>query len=351
MGKKVSMRDIAQALGVSVNAVSLALNDRKGVSKETRLKVMEAAQNLGYLDHKVHYANIFGLYHLCILIQDIYHVEGGGEMTFYGQILYYAIREARDRGYDTVVHYFNDQHIVIPDCISAHKVTGIIVLGKISTANIEKLQATDIRMVIVDHNPRLPNTNCILTDNISGGFMATRRLIRGGFSKIGYFGAYTYSNSIKERYYGFVEALVQEGLVNFQNAGEYVQKYSIMGEIEPYVIDNNIDAIKKLLPRKAQLPQAYFCGNDAAALILIAALRRKNIEVPEEVSVIGFDNSYLAEKSSPKLTTINVSQELMGQKAVRRLVQLIENENEEAEHTILGVELVERESVQNSRGL
>jgi len=343
---KTSMRDIAQALGISVNAVSLALNDRKGVSEETRLKVMEAAQNMGYLDHKVRYSKTFGLHHLCILIQDMYHVE----MGFYGQILYYAIREARDRGYDTVVHYFNDQYMVIPDCITTHKVAGIIVLGKMATANIEKLQTTDIRMVIVDHNPRLPNTNCILTDNITGGYMATQRLIRGGFSKIGYFGDYSYSNSIKERYYGFVEALVQEGLVSFQDTGEYVQRYSIMGEIEPYMEDNNIEAIKKLLPRKAQLPQAYFCDNDDTALVLIAALRRKNIKVPEEVSVIGFDNGIMAEKNSSKLTTVNVSREHMGQKAVRRLVQLIENENEEAEHTILGVELVERESVQNSQG-
>jgi DNA-binding LacI/PurR family transcriptional regulator len=341
MTERVTMKDIARTLGISVNAVSLALNDRKGVSEETRIHVLEAAQKLGYLDRKLRYSRTFGQHHLCILLQDMYHEE----MGFYSQILYYIVRDARDRGYDTLVHYFNDQDMSIPACISSRKVSGIIILGKISTPNVEKLQASGIHMVIVDHNPRFSNINCVLTDNISGGYMATRYLIRRGFLKIGYVGDYSYSVSVKERYHGFIEALVQEGVVDFEKTGEYVQKYSIMGEIEPYMIDNDIEAIKRRLPRKSQMPQAYFCDNDRAALVLIEALKRRMIRVPEDISVIGFDNSLLGKKNKPGLTTINVNQELMGQKAVRRLIQLIEDENNEAEQIVLGVELIERGSV------
>jgi LacI family transcriptional regulator len=338
------MRDIAQAMGLSVNAVSLALNDRKGVSEETRIKIMETAQKLGYLDRKVRYIRTFGQHHLCVLIQDIYDKEHKN-MTFYNEILYFVIKEAKYCGYDTIVHYYNDQSMGIPGCIAKDQVAGIIVLGKISAFNVEKLQTTGIHMVIVDHNPRLPNTNCVVTDNISGGYMAAKYLIRKGFTQIGYAGDFSYSKSFKERYYGFLEALLQEGLIRFGETGEYVRKYSLMVEIEPYVINNDIGAIKKILPQKTQLPQAYFCANDAVATIMIEALKRKRTRVPEEISIIGFGNSEMVENSSPRLTTITDKHELMGQKAIRRLIQLIDNENTEPEHTVLGVELVERDSV------
>ncbi|MDR2101117.1 MAG: LacI family DNA-binding transcriptional regulator [Treponema sp.] len=344
MDRKITMKDIAKATGLSVNAVSLALNDRKGVSESTRIEIMETAQKLGYLDKRLRYLKTFGQHHICVLIQDIYNREHKNT-GFYSEILYYIIREARDRGYDTVVNYFNEQGMNIPDCIVKRQVAGIIVLGKISTPNIEKLLAVNIHMVIVDHNPRMSNTNCIVTDNISGGYMAAKYLIRQGFTKIGYIGDFSYSKSVKERYYGFLEALVQEGLVCFEEAGEYIRRYSLLGEIEPYLMNNNVDAIKRILPGKAQLPQAYFCDNDAAAMIVMEALKKDKIKIPKDISIIGFDNGALAENCSPKLTTINVNQELMGQKAVRRLIQLIDNENLEAEHTVLAVELVERDSV------
>jgi DNA-binding LacI/PurR family transcriptional regulator len=200
-------------------------------------------------------------------------------------------------------------------------------------------------MVIVDHNPRLPNTNCIITDNISGGYMAGKYLIGKGFTKIGYIGDFSYSKSVKERYYGFLEALVQEGLIRFEETGDYIRKYSLIAEIEPLMVNNDIDAIKKMLPEKARLPQAYFCDNDTAAVIVMEALKRKKIRIPEDISIIGFDNSDIADNCVPKLTTINVNRELMGQKAVQRLIQLMDNENPEAEHTVLGVKIVERDSV------
>jgi LacI family transcriptional regulator len=349
MGKRTTMNDIAQAMGISVNAVSLALNDRKGVSEETRIKIMETAQRLGYLDRKIRYINTFIHHRLCVLIQDIYD-EGHKNMEFYNQILYYIIRESKDCGYDTLVYYFNEQDMIIPDCIINRRVAGIIVLGKISTHNLEKLLTVNIKMVIVDHNPRITHTNCIVSDNISGGYMAAKYLIRNGFTKIGYIGDFSYSKSIKERYYGFLEALVQEGLVRFEETGEYIHKYSLIAEIKHYLIRGDIGAIGRILPRKAQLPQAYFCDNDTAAMIVMEALKRRKIKIPEEISIIGFDNGVLAENCNPKLTTINVNRALMGQKAVRRLIQLIDNEDLEAEHTVLAVELVERDSVKRGGG-
>ena len=85
-------------------------------------------------------------------------------------------------------------------------------------------------------------------------------------------------------------------------------------------------------------------------MIVMEALKRKKIRIPDEISIIGFDNNAPAENCSPRLTTINVNRELMAQKAVRRLIRIISDENSEAEHTVLGVELVERDSVRAVSG-
>lgn len=339
MKEKTTMKDIADMLGVSINAVSLALNDKKGVSEETRLRILETAQAQGYLDSEHRYVRTFGHYHICVLIQDVYAENG-----FYGRILYSITTEAKKCGYDILLHHFNDENMTIPDCITTHRVSGIIILGKISIANVENLQALNFHIVVIDHAPRSCRINCILTDNISGGYMATNYLIQAGFRKIGYFGDLSYTLSVKERYYGFLEALTQEKVISFDQTDAYVRKYSITDIVDEHIKNMDTEVIAKILSKRKELPQAYFCSNDRAAETIIQALKEKNIKVPEDISVIGFDDEI---RVTPKLTTVKVNRELMGQKAVRRLLQLIKEEDQEIEHTVLGVELVVRDSVRS----
>ncbi|GHU06115.1 LacI family transcriptional regulator [Spirochaetia bacterium] len=336
--KKITMNDIAKHLGISINAVSLALNDRKGVSEDTRKKVLEAAQTMGYPDKKTRYAKTFRSHHLCVLMQDIY----SGGPGFYGEILHSLVKEARNYYYDILLQHFNDANMIIPDCISSHRVVGIIVLGKIADHNIRALMS--FPLVIIDHAPRTMNFNCIRTDNISGGFMAASYLIDKGFSKIGFFGDPSYTISVRERYYGFLEALYHKAIVDFNQTDAYVKRYSLLDKVEPLIMNMDALSISKILQKKKALPEAYFCSNDQAAVTMIHALGQMNIKVPDDISVIGFDNGVLAEKVIPRLTTINVNRELMGKKAVERMQRLIEGEGGEAEHTVLEVALVERAS-------
>ncbi|GHU15683.1 LacI family transcriptional regulator [Spirochaetia bacterium] len=337
---KIIMKDIADNLGLSINAVSLALNDKKGVSEETRLRVLEAAQAQGYLDTKHNYSRIFGQYHICVLIRDEYSRDA----EFYGEILHSIIKEARKSGYDTLVQYFDDENLAIPDYIAARRVSGIIILGKISTPNVDALRAFNLHVVVIDHSPRSCKMNCILTDNISGGFMAANYLIHSGCTEIGFVGDLSYALSVKERYYGFLEALTQGNIITSEQPDTYVQKYSLMNSVESYS-EKLTDVLNQMLSRMKDLPQAYFCYNDQTAFALMHVLQEKGIRVPGEISIIGFDNTSWAERVSPQLTTMSVNRELMGQKAVRRIIRLIKEEDQEIEHTVLGVELVVRNSV------
>lgn len=334
------MREIATMLGISINAVSLALNDKKGVSDIMRLKILETANTLGYLDRNARFSRTFDRHYVCVMMQDMYSKTG-----FYSEILHSVVQEARNWGWDILLQHFNDENMLIPDCILMRHVSGIIIMGKISTPNVEKLLALGTRIVMVDHSPMLSNINCVLTDNKAGGYIATRHLIRRGFKKIGFFGDLSYTLSVKDRYYGFLEALVREGIICIDEQEEYTRKYSIIGKIEPYILAHDTAALEKFLSRQKTLPEAFFCSNDAAALILMQILKKKNLQVPRDISVIGFDNGRLAENSDPKLTSVNVNRELMGCKAVRKFLDLIEDRDRVVEHTVLGVELVERDSV------
>ncbi|MDR1324432.1 MAG: LacI family transcriptional regulator [Treponema sp.] len=340
MKKKATMKDIADVLGISVNAVSLALNNRKGISEDLRLKVFEVARVHGYLDLNTRFTSAFERYTFCVMLQGIYAHD-----SFYGKILYAVEKAARNNNYNILLYHFNDENMSVPDCVEKHYVSSIIILGKILSRNIDLLMSFHLNIIVIDHSPMRSHINCVLTDNMGGGSIATRYLIRAGFRRVGFFGDLSYSLSVKQRYYGFLEALHNEGLVSLNEQAEYVRRYSITGEIERYIIEHNTDAIAALLPSKFELPQAYFCSNDSAAIVLINALHKKGIQVPQEVSIIGFDNIDLAEKIEPKLTTINVNHELMGYKAVYRLIQMKNGQNEGVEHTVLGVELVERASV------
>ena len=341
MNDKVTMKSIAKELGISINAVSLALNNRVGVSDETRIKVLQAANRLGYISNNSRFSQTFRRFNFCIMIQDIY----SRDMDFYGKLLFFAVQEFKKNGYDTILNYFSDTHMAIPDCVENRRVSGILIIGKISDENVKMLQAFTMPLVIIDHEPLSSSANCVMSDSKSGGVLATNYLINCGYEEIGFFGDLEYSLPIRDRYFGFLWALKKKGITENGNQDNYVKKYSITGSVEQHVLNNDIDAIARIVSAHETLPKSYLCSNDNATFALIAALRENGIRVPDDISVVGFDNIELCEKTVPKLTTINVNKEVMGQKAVQRLLHLLEHKNEINEKIVLGVELVERASV------
>jgi DNA-binding LacI/PurR family transcriptional regulator len=353
--KRATMRDIAASLGVSVNAVSLALNDRKGVSEETRLKVLKAADKLGYIDRSSRFARSFEGHHLCALMQEKY----ASDMSFYGGILSSVINEAHRWGYDVVLKYFDDKNMEVPDCVRKRRVSGILVLGYISSINIEKLADFGIQTVLLDHAPRIlkdvstaedaVSPPCILTDNVAGGFTAAQYLLDCGFTRIGFFGELFYTNSMRERYYGFREALSRAGIISHSESDDYIRRYSLITRMERYSPDMDTSAIstrlRDMLKNKKELPEAYFCCNDAAAIMMLNALNSVGLQIPRDISLIGFDNIQLSERISPALTTMAVDRQLMGEKGVQRLLRMLDAPEEKPEHTVLGVHLIVRKSV------
>lgn len=341
---RVRMKDIAESLGISVNAVSLALNNKPGIGEETRQAILNIAHAMGYLETKEKFMRTYSSTHLCVMMQKRYSED----LNFYGKVLIGVTEEARNRGFDAMVDFFDDSQSAVPKVVRDHRVAGIIVIGKISDDNITQLQGYHIPLVIVDHASLTRQADSILTDNKQGGFLITRYLLEKGLQRIGFFGDLDYSLSIKERFFGFFEALyAQTG--NRQRLYRDIERSSVLSNIEQYALKNDTAVIAKRLQELEQLPEAFVCSNDRAAIAVQLALESLGWRVPEDVSLTGFDDIDMCERIRPRLTTIRVNKEAMGRLAVQRICHRIDHKSAPFQNIVMSVELIERESVKEAR--
>lgn len=335
---KVTMKDIAKELNISINAVSIALNDKPGVSESMRLKILRTADKMGYINEKHHYLSVFSKSNICILMQSYYANTG----HFYSIVLRSIVECAKQLGYISILNYFEDNQFEFPDCIIDRKVAGILVVGKISDQNLNQLKNTGIPVVLVDYTSLGDTCDCVLTHNKQGGYLITQYVLDKGYKRVGFFGDLEYSLSFSDRFIGYKQALVNRNTIS--DIESYINQYSILHETEKYVLENDVNSIVSLL-KKSELPEVFVCANDSNAFILLNALTLMNIKVPDQIAITGFDDTPLCDKTIPKLTTVQVQKELMGEIAVNKLIDRIHRENDVQMTQLLSTKIIERDSV------
>lgn len=332
MSKKVTMESIAKKLGITKNTVSLALRNMPGVSEKTHRLVIETARQIGY-EYKRPSKNKFKTKNICLMLSD----DTRNSVAFFSFIQYGIESEAKKNNLNTIIYCFNENKgFEVPLCIKDGIVSGIITLGRLSQKTLKSIIALDLPLVVIDHYFDDINVSCILSDNISGGCIATEYLIKSGHREIGFCGNIFSSSSFFDRYLGYLKALSQYKIpVN--------PLYSILDMSMAETPDNNM-VIKKLkeIPK---LPTAFFCCNDIEAITIIKAFSSMGIKVPEDISFIGFDDIELSKNISPELTTMHIHKELLGERAVRKLISQITKKNYTPEKILLPADLVERQSV------
>lgn len=341
MEKKVTMKQLADTLGISINAVSLALNNREGVSEKTRRQILQLANETGYLEQTNRYNKAFSSKNICVLMRKIYFQD----MHFYSRVVYGIESQADRMGYDIIIQ-FTDDEVTVPSCVENQKVAGIIIVGFVEKDRIEALNAYGIPIVVVDSTTYGYRVDSVQSDNRSGAFFAVHQLTRNGYRKIGFFGDLDYSLSIKERFFGYVEAMagiMPDGAM--QTALLECMKYSLLKNIEQHVLDKNVEAITELLQTVEEMPEVFMCSNDRAAILLMNALRVRGYRIPEDIGIIGFDDMEVSTMVVPRLTTVHIAKKNMGMKAVQTLQWRLQNRKAKQEKIILPVEMVIRESV------
>ncbi|MGN1181687.1 MAG: substrate-binding domain-containing protein, partial [Faecalibacillus sp.] len=219
-----------------------------------------------------------------------------------------------------------------------------LIVGKISDNNLMILKKTGLPIVLVDFTSLHDSFDCVLTHNKQGGYMMTSHIIQKGYKKIGFFGDLDYSFSFQDRFMGYKQALIKNDIVKSEDADEYIKKYSWLYQTEKAILNNDIKEIIRLLNQK-ELPEVLVCANDSNAFAVISALNLMGKRVPEDIGVVGFDDTPLCEKSIPQITTVEVQKELMGQTAVSNLIHLIHKKESIPMTRLLSVKIIERASL------
>ncbi len=343
MSKKISMEDIADKLGITKNTVSLVFRNMPGISEKTRKSVFEAAKQLGYR-YKKNAAKNGGkkplLKNICLMqSKSTFDTTG-----FFSFIQLGVESEAQKNNLNVFLHIYDDskESLELPLCIKEGIIDGIITLGRVSKKNARALLKTEMPIVMLDHYYDDIYIDSVLSDNQCGGFIATKYLINLGHKEIAFSGDINASVSFYDRFQGYLKALRTYSVpIN----KDYLWTDKCLGVIINNSLENVVSEINKL----PELPSAIFCCNDMEAMSVVRALKAIGRSVPEDISVIGFDNIEASQNFLPGLTTMNVSKELMGTMAVRRLIGQIDNPQTPKEKILLSASIVERQSVKRYR--
>ncbi len=333
MPKKVTMDSIALKLGISKNTVSLALRGMPGISETTRKTIENAAENMGYKYKSNARQQITR--NLCLVIAK----STRDSIGFFSFIQLGIEDEAKKNNVNTIIHYYDekDEIFEIPNCVKDGMVSGIITLGRISRRTINSIITCALPVVMVDNYFDDLVMDCVLTDNQCGGYLAAEYLINGGHKNIGFLGDIYASVSFYDRYQGYLKALKEYGL-------DYNPGYSVIDRKLDNLDSEEIVLIIEEMKTGAGIPTAFFCCNDAEALVILKVLLNMGISVPEEVSVMGFDDIETSRSVTPELSTMRVQKEMMGRRAVSKLLKKLDDPEEPIEKILLSANLIKRKS-------
>lgn len=331
---KITAKQIARQLNLSEAAVSMALRQKPGVSTQTRKKVIETAQSLGYDFSKINpYCNKSETIHFIF-----YNKHRIFESPFFTELVSGVENGFKDTGYRLMIdhiHAADDVKEQLDSIISAG-CDGIILLGtEMSNEDFSPFSSLNIPVVLLDSYINSPKTDCVIINNIEGAMLATNYLIKKCYSQPGYLHSVSQISNFNERSEGFYKAIRQNGF-SISNSIVHLLSASIDG-----AYSDMLSIIKQGEP----LAKCYFADNDDIAIGAMRAFKEMGYRIPEDISVAGFDNIPFSAFVDPPLTTIHVPKSYMGNLAAERMMSII---NQKEFHSIkieVNTSLVIRKSV------
>ena len=332
----ITAKDLAAQLGLSAAAVSLALNDKPGVSEITRKQVLDAAKEQGY-DFSKRRPTGKGRGRFAFLI---YHKHGAvvAETAFFSELTDGISRACKTCGYDLDIHYLfaDDVDASYLRALTASNIDGIILLGTEMRANdLAPFMDLSVPLVVLDtYSESLP-LNYVLINNVQGAYIATNHLIAKKRGQPGYLRSSYAIGNFDERADGFYKAIRENGLSSSQ---------SIVHRLAPS-IDGAYADMLSLLKSGERTASCYFADNDLIAAGAMRAFKACGYRIPEDIGIVGFDNTSLCELLEPPLTTINVPKQAMGRVAVDRLIALTSTQTTEISKIEISTSLVRRNSI------
>ncbi len=329
---KVRMADIAEKVGVSTVTVHNALSGQKGVSDEMREKILEMAQEMGYIQNTsaAKREKSRELFHIGVLISEKYLAD---YTTFYWQ-MYQEIAilatEKRCMVAVEILKHAEEDDPVLPRIVKEDTVDGLIVVGELKRSYMAFLKKNmEMPLIFLDFYDKDLAKDAVITDNFHGMYFLTEYLFDQGFTKLAYVGNIYATSSIMDRYCGFYKSMLEHHAVLPEKW--LIPDRDMEGEI-------NFD-----LPE--DLPEAFVCNCDLTAGLLIMKLEEKGYRVPEDISVVGFDNYLYPGFPDKKITSYEVNMRAMAKVALDKMLKQLKNSQSGRGLAIVAGHVVEKESV------
>jgi len=334
---KVTIYDVAKMANVSISTASKALNDRRDVSEATKQRIREIAKQLNY--EPSHFAralasrktNNIGV------ITVRYYKTPMLTNPFYSKIIEGIEEQLIGTKLNLLTNILSKEQVEameIPRMIKEKNVDGVILMGHMSREFIDMLLQKNLPMVMIDNYIEGVDLNYVIADNINGAYQAVSYLLNTGHKKIAYLAGSKERYSFREREKGYRKAhedkgiKVDERFVIFNEQWEE-QDYSWMKQILKY----------------DEKPDAIFLCNDVNAILAMNMLNEEGIKVPDDISIIGFDNIDLTQHFIPSISTVDIPKELMGKKAVEILLNMIAKKKDAIGNFVFPTQLVIRNSI------
>lgn len=356
MASRVTIQDIADALGLSRNTVSKAINNTGVLADATRDKILEKAAEMGYKQFS---------YISTQLNNSSFSMEPeGGEIAllttrFLGDSHFSSTMIDRFQREITQLGFRFTMHRILPDEIDALRLPASLDIGKTSgIICFEMFYPEYSRMLcglnvpalfvdspVSDLGPPL-KADCLYMDNQTNIFAFIKEMLRRGKDKIGFVGKYLHCQSFLERYLAYRNSLY---LLGQPIREEYCILKSNAESIAPTKEDyqDYREYLEESLKKMASLPDVFLCANDFVAIDLMNVLKKLGISVPKDVYLCGFDDSPESRIVTPALTTIHIHSQIMGFSAVHLLLSRIKEPSLNYRSIHTETSLIYRESTED----
>lgn len=335
INKKITLKELAGILKVSVSTVSKALNDSYEISEATKKKVKTAAIKYNYSPNllaqglKTKKTKILG-----VVIPDM-------RAPFYIRVLRGIEKEASSQGYN-ILTCFSDESLSkekeILDMLSQGNVDGIILsLSKESQVeqyfdHVNKLMSNGIPVTLFDRVDERIKCDKVTINDFDSTYNSTKLLLKSGARNILFISPISTTNIGKNRYRGYAFALKEKD--NLKENVLHIEEYKDFSE----------DLIRVL---KADKIDAIIAANELTGISAINIATRLGFKIPEQISIIGFTNGILSMNSNPPLTTMSQHGKDIGKVATQKLINRLKNKNLEYSTTVIETTLIKRGTTKN----
>lgn len=334
--KRVSMQTIADELNVSKVTVYKAINNHPGVGPELKDRIIQKGRELGYI--KDSNTITTDVKKLVYIVPKRYFLENE---NFYSSIYYYLNNICLNESIELslfIIDRASEEKAIMPSPMINNGYDGIFIAGEFNNSYLSAINQLPYPKISIDFYKPHFDFDCIITDNFFIGYYATNYLLEKGHTRIGFLGNNKQTSSISDRFFGYLKALDAYNL-------PYNDKWHLVNN-DPVTGYYELDIE---LPK--ELPTAYICHCDMAAYFLIQKLNSAGIGVPDDISIVSFDNTKLSEECKPPLTTVEISTKDFASKAFKQMLSRVKDTALPYQRIYTHTQLIERKSVKALKGI